>query len=205
MEVLEMKKMRAWLAGILLGGALLVGLSSCGAKGEDGEAYLGLDWTYTPLTVDFPMLPTVVGAGTYYPHPPGTYYGEYTAWSGDFYSFWYTIEINEGSYGVGGWPGEDGADRFYSIILRSWGPELYYVDVEQRSLSSAAATASDPSEEDLVLRLEAVPDDSRSVTAQKRDLDLDGDKLGTPEEFGWEQSGPGWTFSVEGQHYPVVK
>jgi hypothetical protein len=200
-----MKKTRVLLAGILLGGVLLLGLTACGPKGEDGEAYLALDWTYAPISVYFPTLPTVIGAGTYYRHPPGTYYGEYTAWSGDFYSFWYTIEINEGSYGVGGWPGEDGADRFYSMILRSWGPELYYEDVAQRSLSDGRAPVEDPVEEALALGNESRPGDARTLTAEKRVLDPDRDQLGAPEQFHREKSGPGWSFTVEGQHYPAAQ
>ena len=32
-------------------------------------------------------------------------------------------------------PGEDGADRFYTMYLYSWGPGLYYFDVTAKALA----------------------------------------------------------------------
>ena len=52
--------------------------------------------------------------------------------------------------------------------------------------------------------MDKAPAVARSLGMEKRDLGRGEDNLGEPEEFRWEQSGPGWTFTVEGQHYPVL-
>jgi hypothetical protein len=203
------KRTLVLLAGVALAAVLLLGLSACGVKGADGKAYLALDWTYTPQTVYFPMLPQYITAGTFYEHPAGTYYGEYTAWNWDFYSFWYTLEINEGSYGVGGWPGEDGADRLYTLFLSSWGPELYYFDDPNMSVRGGELPeplAADPAaaERQLALALGGEPGRDASVPSQKIELDPERYDLANPEEFRQVASGPGWTLTVEGQRYRAI-
>jgi hypothetical protein len=209
-----MKRIRALLVVMLLAGALLLGLSACGIRGEDGKAYLALDWTYTPQTVYFPMLPPVISAGTYYEHPAGTYYGEDTAWNWDFYSFYYTLEINEGTYGTGMWPGEDGADRFYSMFLSSWGPELYYFEDRSRSSNEAESSLAEAAAKAETAAKESsrssgytggAPSRERTITGEKRSLDPERYDLDNPEEFVLEKSGPGWRLTVEGLHYPALE
>jgi hypothetical protein len=203
-----MKRIRALFVVMLLAGALLLGLSACGIRGEDGKAYLALDWTYTPQTVYFPMLPRVVSAGTYYEHPAGTYYGEYTAWNWDFYSFYYTLEINEGTYGTAGWPGEDGADRLYSMFLSSWGPELYYFEDRGRSSNESDSSLAEAAAKELSRSPEytgGTPSRERTMPSEKRSLDPERYDLDNPEEFVLEKSGPGWRLTVEGLHYPALE
>jgi len=199
-----MKRTRLLAATILLAASLL-GLSACGTRGVDGKAYLALDWTYTPVSVYFPMLPLVITAGTYYEHPAGTYYGEYTAWNWDFYSFWYTLEINEGSYGAGLWPGEDGADRFYAMFLSSWGPELYYFDDSDLALKGIEAGDPSIAERELALAGGSQPERDPSVRSGKRELDPGSYDLDHPEEFRWVSRGPGWSLTVEGHRYRLLE
>jgi predicted small secreted protein len=196
-----MKRTRSLTIGVLLAAALLLGLSACGTQGADGKAYLALDWTYTPLTVYFPMLPLVISGGAYYEHPAGTYYGEYTAWNWDFYSFWYTLEINEGSYGLGLWPGEDGADRFYAMFLNSWGPELYYFDDPDAGSKGTEAPGASPAERELALAGGSEPGRETSLRSGKLELDPGRYDLDNPEVFRWVDSTPGWSLTVEGQRY----
>ncbi|MBN1837644.1 MAG: hypothetical protein JW820_17440 [Spirochaetales bacterium] len=196
-----MKKTRALLAGILLGVAALLALSACGMRGADGKAYLALDWPYTPQSAYFPMLPPVISAGIYYEHPAGTYYGEYTAWNWDFYSFWYTIEIDEGSYGVGAWPGEDGADRYYQMYLNSWGPELYYFEDKSLAARDLGSPADPAMQRELALAAGSEPGREPEVSSRKLELDPDRYDLDNPEPFRRVESGPGWSLTVEGQRY----
>ena len=116
---MKLRKLRVpALAALALALLLLVG---CGPQGEDGTSYLALDWTFQPLTIDFPQLPAVVVPDTYYWHPEGLYYGEYVAWDGSWWVFDYRIEVDPGDWGIGGFPGADGADRFYTMYLYSRG------------------------------------------------------------------------------------
>ena len=199
-----MNRTRALVVGILAAGALLLGLSACGIRGEDGRAYLALDWTYTPKTMYFPTLPEVISAGAFYQHPPGTYYGEYTAWNWDFYSFYYTIEINAGTYGTGTWPGEDGPDRFYSMFLSSWGPELHYFEASGLALTGPEAPTAAASEKELALSSGSEPSRERTIVVEKRSLDAERYDLDNPEEFRYQESGPGWRLTVEGQRFPAL-
>jgi hypothetical protein len=199
-----MHRTRALVVGLLLAGTLLLGLTACGTRGDDGTAYLALDWTYTPQTVYFPTLPGVVSAGAFHQHPPGTYYGEYTAWNWDFYSFYYTIEINEGTYGDGMWPGEDGADRFYSMFLSSWGPQLYYFEDSDLALTGAEAPTAAASQKEQALTLDREPSRDRTIVEEKRTLDPERYDLENPEEFRYQESGPGWRLTVEGQRFPAL-
>ena len=199
---MKSKRLGALAGGFVLFASLLLGLSACGSRGSDGRAYLALDWTYTPKSVYFPMLPPVISAGTYYQHPAGTYYGEYTAWNWDFYSFWYTLTINEGTYGYGSWPGEDGADRFYLIYLTGGGPELYCYELSYRALEGLEAPGpgvpegeSSPPPGSEADRQPTLRSDPRSPEPGRYDLD-------NPEEFRREYSGPGWSLILEGKRYP---
>ncbi len=90
---------------------------------------------YAAEAVNFPQLPAVGYYGTYYEHPPGTYWGEYIAWDFSYHSVNYTIEVNEGEEGGLFWTdGDDGADRYYKMWLYSWGAEIYYYD--EKSISA---------------------------------------------------------------------
>ncbi|MBN1835140.1 MAG: hypothetical protein JW820_04765 [Spirochaetales bacterium] len=200
-----MKRTRALVAGIFLSAAMLLMLSACGMRGADGKAFLALNWAGTPETVYFPMLPPFITAGTYYEHPEGTYYGEYTAWNWDFYSFWYTIEIDEGSYGVGVWPGEDGADRFYLMYLNSWGPELYYSEARDLAAKDLEAAADAVAERELALAAGTEPGREPEVASRRLELDPGRYDVDNPEQFRRVESGPGWSLTVEGLRYRLVE
>jgi hypothetical protein len=186
---------------VVLALALLL-LVGCGPQGEDGTSYLALDWTYAPLTVDFPMLPEVVLPDTYYWHPEGLYHGEYVAWEGSWWVFSYRIEVDEGDWGIGGLPGPDGADRFYTMYLSSWGPELSYVELSQ-SLSLVqphpAGEAAASREQARAAALSLQPSAARRVSSGAVDatrFDLDH-----PEPYHFERTGPGYRLLIEGQRY----
>ena len=130
-----MRRSSALLPVLLLGLIVLAFSTGCGLQGEDGTSYLALDWVYAPQQLYFPAMPSLGLAGVHYQHPEGTYYGEYIAWDGSYYSFYYMIEVNEGEYGAALLPGADGMDRYYTMYLYSWGPQLYYVDdLDSKSL-----------------------------------------------------------------------
>jgi hypothetical protein len=181
---------------------VVLALAACGPRGEDGTSYLALDWTYEPQSVYFPALPPGVDAGIYYPHPEGVHLGEYVAWEGSWWRFTYQIEVNPGEWGIGGYPGEDGADRFYTMCLYSSGPQLYFVDLDQSlSLVQPAPTGEDPEAAERAKaaglgvqpaeggRLSSVPTDS-----SRYDLDH-------PTPYRFERSGPGYRLLIEGQRY----
>ena len=191
------------LAALALALLLLVG---CGPQGEDGTSYLALDWTYTPLTIDFQQLPAVVVPGTYYWHPEGLYHGEYIAWEGSLWVFNYRIEVDEGDWGIGGFTGAEGADRFYTMYLYSWGPELSYVELS----SSLSLVQPHPDSEDPAAREQAraaalgvQPSSARSPAAGAIDaarFDLDH-----PEPYRFERTGPGYRLLIEGQRYSPLE
>jgi hypothetical protein len=191
------------LAALALALLLLVG---CGPKGEDGTSYLALDWTYAPQSIDFAQLPEVVVPGTYYWHPEGLYHGEYVAWEGSWWVFSYRIEVDEGDWGIGGFTGADGADRFYTMYLYSWGPELSYVELSQ----SLSLVKPNPSGEDPAAREQAraaalglQPSPGRRATSGAADasrFDLEH-----PEPYHFERTGPGYRLLIEGQRYSPRK
>jgi hypothetical protein len=197
---------RARLLGVALllaAAAAALVLSGCGPKGRDGRAYLSLDWTYAPQDLYFPLLPPVISAGTYYPHPAGTYEGAYTAWDWTYYHFWYTIEINEGDYGFAGLPGDDGADRFYRIYLYASGPRVVYFDGPDMALAPSAAAGPALQEEARAKELGLQPPqrDSLENLEQERALDPTVLDLENPESYHYESSGPGWKVTIEGERY----
>jgi hypothetical protein len=177
-------------------------LAGCGPQGEDGTSYLALDWTYTPISIDFPELPAVVVPETYYWHPEGVYHGEYIAWDGSGHIFNYEIQVDEGDWGFGGYTGADGADRFYTMYLYSWGPELSYVELSKSlSLVQPAPDGEAPAarEQAMAAALGLQPSSGGRLTSGAIDpahFDLDH-----PEPYRFESSGPGYRLLIEGQRY----
>jgi hypothetical protein len=193
------------LAALALALLLLVG---CGPRGEDGTSYLALDWAnnYAPLSIDFPQLPDTVVQGTYYWHPEGLYHGEYVAWEGSWWVFSYRIEVDEGDWGIGGFTGADGADRFYTMYLYSWGPELSYVELSQSlSLVKPSPTGEDPAarEQARAAALGLQPSSGRSVSSGA--IDASRFDLAHPEPYHFERTGPGYRLLIEGQRYSPLK
>ena len=110
---------------------------NCGADGEDGKAYICVDWVFTPVVVNIPDIDTYGGyyyAGRDNEIDPGDYWGEYIAWDDSYWSFTYEIEINEGEKGSFAHEGADGEDKYYEIWLYSFGHEIY---VEDKSIEKS--------------------------------------------------------------------
>ncbi len=181
-------------------------LAGCGPQGEDGASYLALDWTYEPLSIDFPSLPPEVYAGAFYPHGEGLFHAEYIAWEGTLWSFDYQIEVNHGEWGIGDLPGEDGADRFYTMYLYSDGPELYFVDLSQSlSLVQPNPTGEDPAaaERAKAAGLGLQPAEGRRLSAGL--VDRSRYDLEHPTPYRYERTGPGYRLLIEGEHYGLVR
>ena len=140
--------------------------------------------------------------GTYYWHPEGVHHGEYIAWDGSGHIFNYEIQVDEGDWGIGGYPGADGADRFYTMYLYSWGPELSYVELSKSlSLVQPAPDGEAPAarEQAKAASLGLQPSSggrlaSGAIDPARYDLDH-------PEPYRFEQSGPGYRLLIEGQRY----
>jgi hypothetical protein len=197
---MKLRKLRVpALAALALALLLLVG---CGPQGEDGTSYLALDWTYQPRTIDFPQMPAVVVPGTYYWHPEGLFYGEYVAWDGGWWVFDYRIEVDPGDWGIGGFAGADGADRFYTMYLYSTGPELSYVELSRSlSLVQPHPAGENPAvrEQARAAALGVQPPSAGSVASGPVDaarFDLDH-----PEPYHFERTGPGYRLWIEGRRY----
>jgi len=191
------------LAVLALTLLLLVG---CGPQGEDGTSYLALDWTYTPLTLDFPQLPAAVVPGTYYWHPEGLYHGEYVAWEGSWWVFNYRIEVDDGDWGIGDIPGPDGADRFYTMYLYSWGPELSYVELSSSlSLVQPHPAGEDPAakEQARAAALSLQPSSTRQAPSTA--IDATRFDLDHPEPYRFERTGPGYRLLIEGHRYAPIE
>lgn len=113
----------------------------CGKDGKDGSAFVAIDWVYAPLNCydNNPAIPSTFYRGQYYKTSPGTYNGSYTAWDGSYYSGTYTITINEGEDGgFFFWDeGDGGKDKYYTIWLYSFGPDI--IVTEQMWTSELAA------------------------------------------------------------------
>ncbi len=167
-------KIRNWLVLAAPVVAMMVMLAGCGLP---GTSYLALSYsTVAPSDLWFPELPDPLDYDTYYEHPAGTYYGEYT--NIVFYDFWYTIEEKRGVFF-----GSIGDDRYYTMMLDSSGPWMYYEDYAA-SLAGKGSKA-------------AVPKGSAANASIDRSLyDLDH-----PEPFSWEKSMNGVTFKVTGNRY----
>jgi hypothetical protein len=197
---MKLRKLRVpALAALALALLLLVG---CGPQGEDGTSYLALDWTYQPLTIDFPQLPAVVVPDTYYWHPEGLYYGEYVAWDGSWWVFDYRIQVDAGDWGIGGFPGADGADRFYTMYLYSTGPELSYVELSQSlSLVQPHPAGENPAakEQARAAALGVQPSSPRQISSGT--VDASRFDLDHPEPYRFERTGPGYRLLIEGRRY----
>ena len=190
------------VSAVLVLALISFALVGCGPQGEDGTSYLALDWTYAPLSVDFPELPSTVYAGAFYPHSEGLYHGEYVAWEGSLWSFNYQIEVNRGEWGIGGLTGDDGADRFYTMYLYSWGPELYFVDLSQSlSLVQPNPTGQNPAEVERAkaAALAAQPAEARRLSAAS--VDRSRYDLAHPVPYRWERAGTGYRLVIQGQSY----
>lgn len=108
-------------------------LSSCGAALFPGRSYVAIDWVAAPEAMHFPEFPQIITAGEYVQHQAGSYYGEYVAWDGSYWTVTYTVEVDEGSPGLLLMPGLDGRDAYWTLWLYSFGPSYY----RDRSLTSA--------------------------------------------------------------------
>ena len=165
--------LKKWLL-VLIGAAALM-LAGCGFL---GTSYLALDYsTVEPTTVLFPQLPDPFFWATYYEHPAGTYYGEYT--NTFFYDFFYTIEESRGFL-----LGTQGDDRYYTMLLDSGGPVLYYYSSASASLAGKGSQA------------EKHTGSIANAPADRSLYDLDH-----PQPFSYEQSSNGVTFRITGNRY----
>jgi hypothetical protein len=200
-ELIDMKRLNALLLVVLLGLMVFAFFTGCLIQGEDGTSYLALDWVYAPQQLYFPAMPSLGLAGVYYQHPEGTYFGEYVAWDGSYYNFYYTVEVNEGEYGMGWYPG-DGMDRYYTMYLYSWGPELYYVDdLDSKSLtlgSSGARSASVLQEQRAADQAGLEPSSGSELSNLPIELGESDYDLNMPEEYLFESEGPGFQLRIQG-------
>jgi hypothetical protein len=167
-------KIKNWLPLLALAVAIASVLAGCGFL---GTSYLALDFSFVePTTALFPALPDPFFWATYYEHPEGTYYGEYTNF--DFYDFTYTISSNREFF-----PGSLGDDRYYTMLLDLGGPDLYYYD-------AAASLAGKGSQ--------AVAHEGSMSNAP---VDRSLYDLGHPEPFSYERSANGVTIRFSGNRY----
>jgi hypothetical protein len=116
---------------IVMMSMLVLGLSSCGKDGKDGEPYVKFDWIGSGIlsfSSNIPGLPSTITIETYYKTSAGTYTFEYVhndrptiLWTGTV-----TFEKGESGGDAGLFSdGEDGADHYYEITLYAWlGPIL---------------------------------------------------------------------------------
>ena len=118
--------MKKILALLILVVSISMMLGGCGKDGKNGDAYLAIDWVFTPVTYwdNNSGIPDTFYKGTFYQVNPGTYNFEYTAWDYSYYSGTYTLVINKGTKGGFMKDGKDGRDIYYTLWLYSDGPEL---------------------------------------------------------------------------------
>jgi hypothetical protein len=204
-ELLAMRRLSALLPVLILGFVVFALTTGCGMQGADGTSYLALDWVYAPQQLCFPAMPPLGLAGVHYQHPEGTFYGEYVAWDGSYYRFYYTIEVNEGGYGAALLPGADGMDRYYTMYLYSWGPELYYVDdLESKSLileSRGAPSASVLLEQQNADQSNLEPSGSTEIRSARIDLDESAYDTDRPQDYLFESLGPQYNLRIQGYRY----
>jgi hypothetical protein len=183
-------------------------LSGCGPQGEDGDSYMSLDWVYAPRYIDIPMLPSVVVAKAYYEHPDGYYDAAYIAWDGSYWVFQYRIEIDRGSWGFLDIPGADGADRYYTMQLYSWGPELTYMEV-WKSLSGLDAEEPASRERSRAEELGVAPSRERSYeessAAGDEPVDISLYDTENPHDYTFETGGPGYRITIQGKRYSPLE
>ena len=99
-------------------------------------------------------------------------------------------------------PGADGADRFYTMYLYSWGPELSYVDLSE----SLALVQPPPAGEDPAAREQAGAaslhlSPSSAGRLASGPIDPARYDLEHAQPYRFEQSGPGYRLLIEGQGY----
>jgi hypothetical protein len=175
-EVMKIKKWPLFTAITLV---VAIGSIVTGCRFR-GTSYLALDYTtYEPTSAYFPALPDPFYWTTYYEHPEGTYYGEYTNWDASLsvsqlYTFNYTIEVNQGFLPD---------DRYYTMYLDPGGPELHYINVAAALAGKGLKSATH----------------NRSILNAPIDRSLYD--LANPEPFSYERSSDGITFRVTGNRY----
>ena len=98
----------------------------CGRDGDDGDAYIALNWVYAPNYYwdNNPAIPIVFYRGAYYRSSPGAYDFGYEAYEGSQWVGTYTIAIDKGEDGGLFTDGDDGRDRYFTLWLYSSGPSL---------------------------------------------------------------------------------
>jgi hypothetical protein len=201
-ELLAMRRSSALLPVVILGLIVFAFNSGCGMQGEDGTSYLALDWVYAPQQLYFPAMPPLGLAGVHYQHPEGTYYAEYVAWDGSYYSFYYTIEVNEGEYGAALLPGADGMDRYYTMYLYSWGPELYYLDdLDSKSLilgSRGAPAASVLLEQQKADQSNLEPSGGSEIRSTRIELDESVYDIDKAQDYLFESRDPQYNLRIQG-------
>ena len=103
-------------------------------------------------------------------------------------------------------PGPDGMDRYYTMYLYSWGPELYYVDDEQSKSFTTEPTGIENGSLERAradqLGLEPSPSRSAEVSNQQTTLDESDYDLDDPQEYLFQSQGPGYSLRIEGHRYP---
>jgi hypothetical protein len=166
-------KNKKWWRLLLLSAVLALTLSGCVA----GTSYLAFSYTTVspPSNFYFEEFPAGFYYDTYYEHPEGTYYGEYT--NGYFFSFTYTIEANAGFLSPGN-------NRYYTMYLDPSGPDLYYFN------SSAALRGK-------------TGKGSAKGEVTNAPIDTSPYDMAHPEPFSYEKSFPGGIFRITGNKYKL--
>jgi hypothetical protein len=95
-------------------------------------------------------------------------------------------------------------DRYYTMYLYSWGPELYYVEDEQSKALTPEPTGTESGslERARAERLGLEPSRSAEVSNQQTTLEESGYALEHPQEYLFESQGPGYSLRIEGHRYP---
>ncbi len=132
---------RNLIYAIIISVILCVFITSCGQPGEDGTAFVAIEWVYSPQALYFPVFPNSIITGEYIEHDPGVYMGEYIDWDGSYWSVTYEVTIDEGGEPGLFTDGLDGEDKYFSLWLYSFGPGYY----QDRSFPNIVGTKGEPS------------------------------------------------------------
>jgi hypothetical protein len=133
-------------------------ICACGEDGEDGKAYLALDWVAAPnwYNDDNPGTPPSGYRGVDYESEAGTYSISYEAWDGSRWSGTYKITVDKGEDGQLFSDGDDGEDSYFTLCLYSIGPSFYDFGIasEEEDIVASKGIIIDDSSELYEERLE---------------------------------------------------
>lgn len=109
----------------------IIFLFSCGRDGNNGIAFVGLDWVFAPLSYSDSnaSMPSSPQPGQHYLTAPGVYSFSYTAWDSSNWSGSYTVVYLQGEKSRFFEDGKDGGTGYYTVWLYSFGPEVDYIIV----------------------------------------------------------------------------